>query len=359
MSDLSVSAISELLDADADTIARELLPGGKPEGREWKCRASASPTGAAVSVVTAGSKRGLVAFWNDEVEGGDGRRHEGGDLLDLYRAVTGEGMAGAVAWAKHRLGIEDTPRRSDNGEAERRRREIEATARQRAEEREREEEASAARRLEIAERIWSESRELLGTPAEAYLRHRGITRRDLPPTLRYHAGLRHPEGGTFPALVGCVESLDGDLAGVWRIFVRPDGAGKAPVENAKLGLGNVRGGAVRLGAAGDTLAVTEGIETGLAVVELTAGRVPVWAALSTSGIKGLDLPDTVRRIVIFPDGDPLRELRGRGFVRPGRDAAQALIERARGEGRSAAMETPPPDGCDFLDVLNARRKRAA
>ena len=57
-------------------------------------------------------------------------------------------------------------------------------------------------------------------------------------------------------------------------------------------LGPCHGGVVRLASPGDLLMVGEGIETGLAAMQ-AAGQ-PAWAALPTSGLRTLDLPDTVR-----------------------------------------------------------------
>ena len=78
---------------------------------------------------------------------------------------------------------------------------------------------------------------------------------------------------------------------IHRTFLARDGAGKAPVDPQKMMLGPCRGGAVRLAAPGDVLMVGEGIETCLAAMQATGN--PAWAALSTSGLRALDLPDDV------------------------------------------------------------------
>ena len=65
--------------------------------------------------------------------------------------------------------------------------------------------------------------------------------------------------------------------------------------------GSVGGGAVRLAPAQETLMVGEGIETCLAAMQATA--MPAWAAVSTSGLKALVLPPTVRTIIILVDDD--------------------------------------------------------
>lgn len=49
-----------------------------------------------------------------------------------------------------------------------------------------------------------------------------------------------------------------------------------------------RGGAVRLAEPGDVLMIGEGVETCLAAMQ--ASGHPAWAALSTSGLRSLNLP---------------------------------------------------------------------
>lgn len=103
-------------------------------------------------------------------------------------------------------------------------------------------------------------------------------------------------------------------------------------------LGPCRGGAVRLGEHdGGRLLVGEGIETCLAAMQAT-GR-PAWAALSTSGLRSLVLPDTVDDIVVLADGD-----------QPGEAAACAAAGRWSREGRRARIARPPA-GMDFNDLL--------
>ncbi len=62
-----------------------------------------------------------------------------------------------------------------------------------------------------------------------------------------------------------------------------------------------RGGVVRLGQRGDLLLIGEGIETCLAAMQATGHAA--WAALSTSGLRTLDLPGNVRDVIVLADGD--------------------------------------------------------
>ncbi len=73
-----------------------------------------------------------------------------------------------------------------------------------------------------------------------------------------------------------------------------------------------------------------------------ATGLPVWAALSTSGLTGLVMPARVRRIVILADGDE-----------PGEKAAQMAAARWCHEGREVRIARPP-QGLDFNNVLPGR-----
>ena len=76
-----------------------------------------------------------------------------------------------------------------------------------------------------------------GTPVETYLASRGI---DLPPpdALRFHAGLKHPSGGIWPAMVALVtHGADGTPLAIHRTFLaarwRREGAGRAAEDDAR------------------------------------------------------------------------------------------------------------------------------
>ena len=192
---------------------------------------------------------------------------------------------------------------------------------------------------EYALSIWQASRFAAGTPAARYLRGRGLTL-PIPASLRFNPGLKHPSGTLLPCMVGLfTRGSDGEENAIHRTFLTKDGSGKAPVTPNKMMLGPSRGGAVRLAIATDTVMVGEGIETCLAAMQAT-GR-PAWAALSTSGLRTLNLPRTIRDIVVLADGDP-----------PGEAAATAAARRWRADGRSVRIARPPA-GMDFNDMLCA------
>src|SRR5262249_26472682 len=143
----------------------------------------------------------------------------------------------------------------------------------------------------------------------------------IPASVRFHAGLKHPSGGFWPAMVALVtHGVDGAPMGIHRTFLAHDGSGKAPVDPEQMTLGPCRGGVVRLAEPGSMLMVGEGIETCLSVMQATGN--PAWSALSTSGLRGLDLPHDIRDVAVLADGDD-----------PGEAAARDCAWRWRREGR--------------------------
>jgi hypothetical protein len=105
-------------------------------------------------------------------------------------------------------------------------------------------------------------------------------------------------------------------------------------------LGPVRGGAVRLGAITNPLVIAEGIETALSCSVATG--LSAWAALSTSGLLRLGLPESATDVVVVADGDE-----------PGEEAATDAAIRWLREGRSVRLARMPR-GFDANDVLLGR-----
>ena len=194
-----------------------------------------------------------------------------------------------------------------------------------------------AERSAVALSIWQSAIPADGTPVDAYLASRGLTC-SLPSSLRFHSGLKHPSGGTWPCMVALVTSgADDTPLAIHRTFLAPEGQGKALVLPAKMMLGPCRGGSVRLGDPCEVLMIGEGIETCLAAMQTTGH--PAWAALSTSGLRALDLPDCVRDVIVLADGDD-----------PGEAAARDCALRWIRQRRRVRIARPPR-GLDFNDML--------
>jgi hypothetical protein len=193
-------------------------------------------------------------------------------------------------------------------------------------------------RTEKALAIWRQTQPLEGTLGETYLRSRGLNL--LPPSLRFHTGLKHRSGRTYPAIVALItRGADAAPVAIHRTFLAPSGEGKAPVDAAKMMLGPCRGGVARLGPPTKALMLGEGIETCLAAMQATGHAA--WAALSTSGLLSLDLPSEAQDLILLADGDDA-----------GERAAQTCALRWKREGRRVRIARPPK-GMDFNDLLIA------
>ena len=200
----------------------------------------------------------------------------------------------------------------------------------------------------VALDIWNSSIPAQNTLVEAYLRSRGIAL-PIPPALRFHHALRHhPTGTTWPAMLALVTGADGAPVAIHRTYLARDGKRKAPATPQKMMLGSCRAGAVRLGEIqrGKSLAISEGIETGLSVAQ--ACRFPVWAALSADGMKSVSLPPEANMVILCADND----VNG-----VGRTVANAAYRRFLREGRSARITMPPDVGTDFNDLLLKAEER--
>ena len=268
-SNLTIPEISTLLAERIDHLAADLLSGGCRVGSEWACAdltGAAPKTGGSLRVHLAGQYQGC---WRDHATG------DHGDALDLIRGALGLDKGKAVRWALHWLGLDDnapvTKPRPKPVRALRPVKPVEPTADER-------------RRAARGAAIWKEAEPITGTLAEEYLRSRGITTA-LPPSLGFHPALAYWDTtkarpvlvNEFPALVSAISVWPSrSVAAVQAVYLNPETAGKANVSCPKKSFGPSAGGAVRLAAHGPRLAITEGVETGLSVLQSCSG-LPVWA----------------------------------------------------------------------------------
>ena len=176
--------------------------------------------------------------------------------------------------------------------------------------------------------VWDAAVPIAGTPADDYLRSRGLGP-PWPAALRWDASRRR--------MIAPV--VRGDRLRGLHATGLPGRERKAH--------GPVKGGAVRLApAAGGTLAFAEGIETALAYRALAG--IPAWAALSAAGLGNAPLPRGVDRLVVAADFD------GAGLV-----AAEQLERRARAAGIQVRIHLPDRYRTDWADALTAAQSRGA
>ena len=315
-----LDAIVAGLRARADAWVPHLFPNGRRVGDEWRLaniRGDAPRRTGSCAIALKGDHAG---DWHD-FDGG-----AGGGPISAIEEATGlaapELFAAAADFAGWSPGVPIL--------------QAPATARP---------EHDAAREIAF---ILDHARPIEGTAAAAYLLGRGL---GAPGSsdLRFHPDLTHWETKSgFPALVGIVRDRDGETIAVHRTYLQPDPGApgkvtKAAVSKPRMILGRSGGGAVRLAPLTDgmTLAICEGIETGLAVLAMCPG-LAVWATLSTSGLEQVQLPPEARRVIVLADHDAS----GAGLR-----AAEAATRRLRAEGREVVIALPPQEGDDFNDLL--------
>ncbi len=181
---------------------------------------------------------------------------------------------------------------------------------------------------------------IAASKAELYLKCRKINLCQIPDLRFLQSHYHKPSGLYFPVILGIVRKWGGaGIAAVHRTYLSANGTEKAPVENAKMMLGSVHGGAVQLSQPTDRLAIGEGIETCLSVLQKTG--IPTWAALSSGNIPNINLPPLplAQQITIAADNDVA-----------GRKAAYEAAEKWSREGRSVSIALPPLNK-DFNDLL--------
>ncbi len=184
--------------------------------------------------------------------------------------------------------------------------------------------------------LWQGAEPIQGTLGETYLRARGITF-DPPPSLRYLPAYPHLPGRIYlPAMVAAIQAGDRRVVAVQITMLDPRGDRKAQTKFPRRTFGAMRDGAVRFGAATNVLGLAEGVETALSAMRLFG--VPTWACLGAARMHSVSIPDCVRELHLFADGD---------------DAGENAIRRtAEAHRRSRILvHRPLSPGRDFNDAL--------
>ena len=92
----------------------------------------------------------------------------------------------------------------------------------------------------------------------------------------------------------------------------------------------------------DTVHITEGIETALAVAVIDENQHPVLSTISTGGMTKFSPAKNIKNVVIWADNDEA-----------GINAAKILAKKLDKQGVSVEIKQPTTNGHDFLDVLNS------
>ncbi|MFT9025747.1 toprim domain-containing protein [Acetobacter indonesiensis] len=345
----SAGQLSQMLAVRIQALVMELLPAGRRDGHEWRCGSLAGEKGQSLAVHLHGARAGV---WCDFAGG------QKGDALDLVaHCLFGGNRRDAMAWAENWLGLSNTV---TSAPVQRRPAIPEKPASSSELDRE------AQRMRAKARRLWQEGQPIQGSPADAYLKGRGLDLRllpHMPGSLRFHPGawcaeLQQP----LPCMLGAIASPAGKMIATHRTWIRqtPSGAWvKADLRAPKKVLGSFAGGCVRLtrGASGKALGVAdlgssvviaEGIETSLAVA-LACPEMRVLAGVSLSNMGAVGLPQGINTVIIAGDNDGPHN-------HTARKALEAACQKFAEQGREVRLALPANEG-DWLDVFKAGQER--
>jgi hypothetical protein len=345
---VDIDVVKSRANHNVRAIAAELLPNGREECGYWRTGSIADEPGQSLAVTLSGPDQGM---WCDH--SCRSTREGGGDIIQLVELAAFRGDRGqAIAWLKSKLGLDGL----DPG----RLRKLRAEA---AEQRDQQDQAAAnerERKRRMALGMWLRGRPIGGTPADVYLRGRGIDFERLgrmPGCLAFDPELYCKEAGRkLPAMLAAVVDLTGRHIATHRTWLAPDGRGgwtKADLEEPKKVLGRFMGGFIPLWkgtAAGRSMAeipegtdvwASEGVEDGLSAA-VAKPELRVISAVTLGNLGAIELPAQVGRFVIIGQRDT-------------HPKTLEALERAIGAQQERGREvwlTPPPAG-GFKDVNEA------
>lgn len=242
---------------------------------------------------------------------------------------------------KSHLGLADRDYKPDKAEQEASRRRHEAEkARQEVE------------KLDFCATVWEGAEAAAGTVVERYLAARGFTL-DCS-DVRFHPGApravpwNRMSGDPappppHPAMICLARNVRREARGLHITFLNGKGQ-KAFGHRSRIMAGPMLGAALQTAPVSPdgVLAIAEGMETAGSFSILHG--VPTWAAFSTSGIRGFQVPYSVRKLIIAADNDANEA---------GLQAAEDLAARAR--SRCSVEIFVPERVGDWNDVLVERR----
>ena len=222
-------------------------------------------------------------------------------------------------------------------------------------------EPAAQQMKKLAKRIWDEATPVsAGDEVDRYLRNRGLYLSTYPKVLRFHSALGYYEKddagkskkvAEYPAMLACIQGIDGHAVTLHRTYLQ-DGKKAPHLDARKVLSAGINGASVRLFDASDELAISEGIETALAIHARTSK--PVWAAISAGNLEKLWIPQSVRRITIYGDNDANVEFDGQASAFA---LARRLTKDAKKAGpRHVEVFVPRQAGSDWADVWRSRRE---
>ncbi|ENN85563.1 hypothetical protein RHSP_06746 [Rhizobium freirei PRF 81] len=287
---LSASELADRLARDAEAVCRHYLSAGRRAGNYWIVGDTANSKGKSLYVHLSGPRAGRWA---------DAATAEYGDLLDLVRETCGLVDFRDVADEARRFLNEPrvSPAQSVPAASRRSDAHVDPLVDRPAGER--------------AKRLFQMAQPLGATLADSYLRQRGILRAALHPALRFHPScyyreLKTDETHILPALVAAVTDPFGEITGVHRTWLDPDGDSKAKIDDPRRALGGLVGNAVRFRfptrGPVPVMVAGEGLESILSLAHVMPG-MPMVSALTANHLAAFRPPNGCLRLYVAADAD--------------------------------------------------------
>jgi hypothetical protein len=212
------------------------------------------------------------------------------------------------------------------------------------------------KKIRYARRIARESQPLQGTVAERYLReHRGIQGK-LPSTYRFHPAVWHFETERcYPCLVVIAADEKQQNQAIQAIYLDETSANKAKLEAPKLTHGNIQSAAVLVNAGRDnkTIAIAEGPETALSIVEANP-ELTVYATLGSSNFQSVPLSKETKTLLFCADNDG-KQTNSQNKVK---EAADYYAQKGIEVWQTLPSAIPGLKKVDFNDILKQQGKEA-
>ena len=208
---------------------------------------------------------------------------------------------------------------------------------------------------EKAMRCWEGKEWVCNNPADTYLTHRAIERITDRDIMRYGELYNVEYERRIGALILPVRALDGKLQAVQRIWLNPDDPAdyKGVKGTRKMSLGQIKGGAFKLGAGRDFITVVEGAEDALALYQYGGFfddyfEPSVWAVLGRSGFLNCNYPRGAH-IRIMLDRDKVQDLKSYGkFLKSVKDRMYHRKQKGFGE---YSIVLPPEGSKDYNEFV--------
>lgn len=328
MENVDFDQVNSVALANIESLLSEWLPGGKKVGHEYQCGSWSGGKGKSLLINLRTGKGGDFAGSSDD---------QVGDMVGVCGKVFG---LDRVAAARKIAGIFGLPG-GDNKTTELRPYKPAKTK----EQIKAEDAAEEAEKQRKVDEIIAECVDLRGTPAQAYLKNRGIKGCPL-----HQFMFRPNKKGSGGSLVCIARNAAGEVKAVQSVYI--DENGEKANFNVKKRTNGYPGGnplIIKARTDGGPRLITEGPEDGLTLAQCTGYEV--WIGFGLNFFERMQLPDDGRDNIIVRDNDAPDS-------KPDQAMAKILAHFIDAGVKRLKCARPPLDIKDSNDLLKAKGQEA-